>query len=168
MVERRRPEGIRRISADHYFLERGFVYFSAKPVVVSTVLGSCVAVTLWDSRLRAGAMCHFLHAAARNPAQATPVYGNAATKALLSLMDDAGSNRKDLEAQIIGGASLQGQENSKGIEAARRMLSRRGVRVVSEDTGGRMGRKVVFDLYSGEVAVLKVHKLRDSDWQLPQ
>lgn len=164
MVERRRPEGIRKLSADHYFLEPGYVYHSKQAVVVSTVLGSCVAVTLWDSRQRSGGICHFIYPATADPAEATPVYGNAATAALVNLMDQSGSRRGDLEAQIIGGAQCNGSGEGRSVKVARRMLQRKGIRIVSEDIGGSLGRKVVFDIFSGEVAVLKVHKLRNGDW----
>ena len=50
------------------------------------------------------------------------------------------------------------------MSVARRALSRRGIRVASEDVGGSLGRKIVFDTGSGQVAVLKVRNIRKSDW----
>jgi chemotaxis protein CheD len=41
---------------------------------------------------------------------------------------------------------------------------REGIRVVSEDTGGEKGRKIVFNTGTNEVAVLKVDRLRKGDW----
>jgi chemotaxis protein CheD len=83
-------------------------------------------------------------------------------------MDEAGSVRTDLEAQIFGGAvggkGFDERLGTRNVEVARRMLTRKGIAVVSEDTGGQRGRKVVFDLATGEVAVFKVRKIRDTDW----
>jgi chemotaxis protein CheD len=79
-----------------------------------------------------------------------------------------GSKKKNLEAQIFGGAYNRvasfkdvGREN---VRVARRILARQGIRVVSEDIGGEKGRKVIFDSVKNEVAVLKVDRLRKGDW----
>jgi chemotaxis protein CheD len=50
------------------------------------------------------------------------------------------------------------------VEIARKILREKGIAIASEDVGGSVGRKIVFDLATGHVAVLKVHKVRDEDW----
>ena len=79
-----------------------------------------------------------------------------------------GSKIKNIEAQIVGGAynpelssHNMGQEN---IKIARKILVREKIVVTSEDTGGSKGRKVVFSTHTNEIAILKVEKLRKSDW----
>jgi len=155
-------------SGELYYLEPGFVCFSRSPVQIRTVLGSCVAVCLWDRRLHCGGMNHFLYPRARERRAATPKHGNAAVTALVRLMDEAGCRRQDLVAQILGGGRYaNGRSTGLGdenVRVARQALQRRGIRIVSEDTGGLMGRKVIFDTATGHVAVLKVHRLRGSDW----
>ena len=54
-----------------------------------------------------------------------------------------------------------GREN---IRIARRMLDRKQVQVVSEDVGGRRGRKIIFNTATNEIGVLKVEQLRRVDW----
>jgi len=54
-----------------------------------------------------------------------------------------------------------GHEN---VAIARSVLQKKGIAIVSEDVGGNMGRKVVFDTETGQLMTLKVHKIRDSDW----
>lgn len=151
-----------------YYLEPGYIYFSRQPTTIRAVLGSCVAVCLWDPVQGVGGMNHYLYPSTRERRKATPKYGNVAIAALVRLMDEAGSVRTDLEAQIFGGAvGGKGSDERLGtrnVEVARRMLTRKGIAVVSEDTGGQRGRKVVFDLATGEVAVFKVQKIRDTDW----
>lgn len=151
----------------NYYLEPGYIYFSRTPSLVRTVVGSCVAVCMWDRQLRYGGMNHFLHPATHDPDTATPRFGNVATAALLKIMEEAGCRRKDLVAQISGGASPDGTASSIGeenVKAARDMLERKGIPVVSEDVGGSMGRKIVFDTGTGELVVMKVHKIRSTDW----
>lgn len=54
----------------------------------------------------------------------------------------------------------------ENVRVARRILARRGISVVSEDVGGSLGRKVIFDISNGEIAVLKIRQVRRSDWIL--
>jgi chemotaxis protein CheD len=152
-----------------HYLEPGYVYVSRTPSTVRTVVGTCVAVCLWDSKLKYGGMNHFLHPRTSTPEQATPRYGNVATAALVRIMEEAGCKRGDLVAQILGGGAPEGSTDAeltgaRNVKAARDVLDRKGIRIAAEDTGGTMGRKIVFDTGTGELAVLKVHKIRDSDW----
>ena len=100
--------------------------------------------------------------------EATARYGNVATLGLLNMMEKSGSRPHNLLAQILGGASpLTNRGNrigAKNAEVARAVLQRKGIVVCSEDVGGHMGRKVVFDTVTGQVMVLKVFELRDHDW----
>ena len=47
---------------------------------------------------------------------------------------------------------------------SRKILAKQGIPVVSEDVGGRKGRKIVFNTQTNEIAVLKVGHLRKADW----
>ena len=151
-----------------YHLEPGYIYVSRRPATVRTVVGSCVAVCLWDKALQYGGMNHFLYPAIREPAHATPQYGNVATAALVQIMEELGCRRDDLVAQIFGGGSPDGARRptagDENVRVAHEVLARKGVPVVSEDTGGTMGRKILFDTGTGQSVVIKVHTLRSSDW----
>jgi chemotaxis protein CheD len=152
----------------NYFLKPGFIYVAAEPAVISTVLGSSVAVSLYDRKRRTGGMNHFRYPMATERGAATALYGNAAVLALLDMMISNGSKLKHLEAQIIGGAynpELSSEDVGRhSIRVARRILGKRGVRVVSEDAGGSKGRKVVMNTSNGELVVVKVDRLRAGDW----
>jgi len=151
-----------------YYLEPGHIYFTTEPSIVRTVLGSCVAVCLWDRKRHTGGMNHFVYPLVREATKATAKFGNVSTIRLVQLMDEAGCSRENIVAQIIGGATKESSDNGQmGVEnarVARKVLERYGIAIVSMDVGGEMGRKVIFDVGTGEVAVLKVHKLRDADW----
>lgn len=151
-----------------YFLKPGYIYLPSEPTVVSTVLGSCVAVVLWDHKRRKGGINHFQLPTCGGGDSPTARFGDASTTMLIRMMVQDGSRKTHLEAQIFGGAynrevSTQnvGGEN---IRVARRVLARHGIRVVSEDVGGERGRKIIYDAAQNEVAVLKVERLRKGDW----
>ena len=150
-----------------HYLERGCMYVSMGGGVVQTVLGSCVSVCLWDASLKCGGMNHFVYPQTAIKDQATPKYGNVATVALIKLMREEGCSIESLSAHIIGGGHPDGALDSNGwrnVEVARKILKEKGITVLSEDVGGSVGRKIVFDLATGHVAVLKVHKVRTEDW----
>lgn len=151
-----------------YYLEPGYIYLTKGSVVVRTVVGSCVAVCLWDRELGYGGMNHFLRPMIHEAELATPKYGNVATTALVMMMEDAGCEPKNIVGQILGGACPEDAKEAdlgeQNVEMARTILKKKGIAVVSEDVGGNMGRKVVFDTEAGQLMTLKVHKIRDSDW----
>ena len=151
-----------------YYLEPGYIYFNRRVATVRTVVGSCVAVCVWDSQLKCGGMNHFIRPVTFDQERATPQYGNVAIAALIKIMEEAGCERPNLVAQILGGSAPagagEGHIGQQNVEIAREMLARKKVAVVAEDVGGNVGRKIAFDTATGQLAVLKVHQLRESDW----
>jgi chemotaxis protein CheD len=161
-------EGGEKTNLIEYFLRPGFIFVPDRPAIISTVLGSCVSVCLYDRKLRRGGMNHFQLPLLPESTEATPRYGHVATVALVEMMLQQGSECPHLEAQIFGGAHdpLRCPRNIGGenVRVARRVLGRKGLRIVSEDTLGEKGRKIVFDTNTGDIAVLKVERLRAGDW----
>jgi len=156
------------LTPKNYFLEPGFIFLAAKPTIISTVLGSCVAVCIYDRKRKVGGMNHFRLPFIDDKGKTTSLYGNVATLALIRMMLYELSKTKHLEAQLFGGAynpklsSIDiGHEN---ILLARKVLANKMVPIVSEDVGGQMGRKIVFNTHTNEVGVIKVEKLRRKDW----
>ncbi len=151
-----------------YFLSPGYIYISEEPSLISTVVGSCVAVSLWDCQKERGAMAHFLYPSTDERSQASAQYGNVAIQYLIKLFLADGSKIKNLRAQVFGGAISPlggckriGPEN---VRMARQQLTRRRIPVVSEDVGGSMGRKIVYNTLKNEAIVYKVNHLRKGDW----
>ncbi len=152
----------------NYMLKPGYIYVPQQSVYISTVIGSAVAVCIFDRKKRIGGMGHFQLPHISEKGKTTALYGNVATVTLINMMLNRESVEKHLEAQIFGGAFNPdksdwdiGREN---IEEARKRLRKKRITVISEDVGGEKGRKVVFSTASNEVAVLKVDNLRDADW----
>lgn len=152
-----------------YLLQPGHLYAALEPALIRCVLGACVAVTIWDRRLAIGGMTHFVSPRTTDPAKATACFGNVSTSALVRILERQGSRLSDLEAQIFGGGHDPGigspHTGDKNVKAARKVLKRKGIKVVSEDVGGSRGRKVVFDTSNGHTGVIKVQTIRRGDWQ---
>lgn len=151
-----------------YLLEPGHIYIPAAPTLVSAVLGSAVSVCLYDRKRRVGGINHYQLPFVREKHRATAIFGNVGTIALIRMLVHDGSRLKHLEAQILGGAFNPavsprdiGRQN---LQVARRILISERIAVASEDSGGEKGRKVIFNSHTGEVAVFKADRLRQSDW----
>ncbi len=140
----------------------------ARPAVISAVVGSSVAVCIYDRMQKIGGMNLFQHPLALEPRCATARYGNVAVSALINMMINRGSKVKHLESQILGGGynTEESQQNigQENIQIAKKIIEKKKVRIASEDVGGEKGRKIVFNIALNEVAVVKVDKIRKEDW----
>ena len=135
------------------YVHPGRLEASAELVSFVTVVGTGVAVCLWDPSRRVGGMAHFLLPEA-GTAPAAPRYGDVALKSLLEKLAAFGG--RSYRAFLYGGSappivSESGHLGDRNVEAALALLRLRAVPVVARDLGGTGGRKVVFDLSLGEM-----------------
>ena len=123
--------------------------------VVKTVLESCVAVRLRIRVQEIGDMNQSLYPSYRKKEKTSEIFSNSATTALVSTMDGTGFKRCGLFARIFEGGYIDGGSGSnigeKNAPVVRKILSNKGSKVVSEVTGGSMGRKIISDVSSDHV-----------------
>ncbi len=142
------------------YLHPGHLHVSLVPCTMTTILGSCVAVCLWDPVSRVGGMNHFL-LAHHPPAEIDSArYGDSATDMLISAAARAGGSLGRLQAKLFGGACVLGKVAAgtqhlglKNVMVARERLAAHGIRVVGEDVEGPRGRKIHFQTLDGVVLV---------------
>lgn len=142
------------------YLHPGHLVVSATPCQVETLLGSCVAVGIWDEEAGVGGMNHFLLPHVAGHGVASPRFGNVAMERLVGRLVAAGARKHSMRARIFGGASvlqaLRGVAGSLGrsnVELAQRLLLDLGIPVISADVQGDRGRKVTFKTHDGTSAV---------------
>ena len=151
---------------NHYLLA-GNIQVPACAQVITTVLGSCVSVCLWDSVLRIGGMNHYMLPFWNGEGLASPKYGNIAVAKLLERLEDLGSQKRNIRAKIFGGGVVLNVTNpfmnigERNIQLAEDMLRQENIPIVSADTGGKTGRKVIFHTDSGIVFVKKLARQID-------
>lgn len=159
--------GIDSEEKEKYFLYPGYIFISKEPHLLSTVLGSCVSVCIWDPALKFGGMNHYMHAKPFKK-ERTAQFGIIAIPYLIKTLIKMGAQKHNLKAHIVGGAQnnqmgslIVGKQN---IEIAEELLRKNFIDIITFDTGGEFGRKVIFDTETGEIVIYKVKKLRDNDW----
>jgi len=148
-----------------YFLHPGYVFVSQEPYYIHTVLGSCVAIAIWDKVNHCGGMNHYVLPSAENKPNGR--YGNVSIPYLFYLMKKINSDRNNLEIHVLGGSSNETMKSSVGplnVEFALNWLKSNHYQIDSKDTGGALGRKIVFNTENGELLIYKLKKIRDSDW----
>lgn len=133
------------------------IFITGKPTLVGTVLGSCVAVCLWDSCSAIGGMNHYLLPLWNGDGLATPKYGNIAIRQLLEKLTAKGADRRHLQAKIFGGAAMWSNAEGflavgmRNIELAQQQLKELKIPVVASDVGGTQSRKIFFNTGDGSV-----------------
>ena len=96
-----------------YFLYPSSLFVSKEPYVVKTILGSCVAICIWDKRLKIGGMNHYMLPNWNGNDLASPKYGNIAIDKLINKLLLLGSKKEDLIAKIFGGGDmLEGKQTN--------------------------------------------------------
>lgn len=141
-------------------LRPGDFHFACEPAHISTLLGSCVSITLWHPRRRIGGMCHYmLTERLRSPTQKLDGrYADEAFELFLREVEKAGTRPAEYQAKLFGGANMfVGNKGggldigSRNIEYGRQLLASKNIALMSEHVGGSGRRKLHFDVQTGDV-----------------
>lgn len=145
------------------YLYAGQLYVSATPTRITTILGSCLAMGVWDPVTGVGGMNHYMLPQDVGMNCGTPRYARTAIAQLFEQLDAAGANFRRLQAKLFGGACVMASFQSAGMdlgsrnaEVARDYLHKARIPIVVEDLGGTRGRKVIFRTDTGMALVRKV------------
>lgn len=142
-----------------------------KNAVITTLLGSCIAVCLFDQRNGIIGMNHFmLPGDFRSEEIITSQdsrYGIHAMELLINDMMKKGANRKNLKSKIFGGGYVLNQSFSNiadaNIEFARTFLNMEEIEILTEDIAGSYGRKIYFFAENTAVYVKKIRRSNISE-----
>ncbi len=142
------------------------------PVKLVTVLGSCVSVVLFNSRLRMAAMCHALlprvvNGKAGDGMEAPFRYIQYAVPEMILRFRRSGIGPEETDVCIFGGSDMffsrtagirlpsVGQQN---IETALDIIRQAGLNVKNADMGGTVGRKIFFYPHTGELWIKRLNQ----------
>ncbi|WP_141731079.1 chemotaxis protein CheD [Oligoflexus tunisiensis] len=122
--------------------------------VVRTVLGSCIAVVLYDPAKLLAGVNHYLlpEPSSESDRKNRLKYGVFAIPDLVQALVDMGSAPSRLRAEIYGGAAVVDHLvgsftiGDKNIDLAESCLAQLRIPIVAADVGGQNGRKIAFHL----------------------
>lgn len=142
------------------FLMPGQLDFGRAPMRMRTLLGSCVAVTLWHPQRRIGGMCHFLLPSRRRTPDQVPDgrYGDEALEWMVRAIGKAGTRPNEYVAHLYGGADTLPEGagvklniGERNIEQGWTLIDQHGFQLENVDVGDFIPRTVTLDLATGEV-----------------
>ncbi|MFK7735808.1 MAG: CheR family methyltransferase [Pirellulaceae bacterium] len=136
----------------------GDIFASSKPAEVSTVLGSCVAVCLWDRKLRIGGMNHFALADGNPMSRNAASIGIHAMELLINEIMKLGGGRRRLQAKVFGAGRVLDEGDPNGVGARnekfiREFLETEKIPITAEYLGSDRGIQVIFEPHTGKVRV---------------
>jgi len=141
-------------------LKAGEFHFGGGATRISTLLGSCVSITLWHPRKRIGGMCHYMLTERERPVDA-PLDGRYASEAFelfLRHVEREKTRPAEYQAKLFDGANMFNQTaggkmdvGARNIDFGMKLLASRHIAVVARHIGGSGRRKLHFDLWSSDV-----------------
>ena len=151
----------------------GEYYSSFGPEYISTVLGSCVAIALYDAQHKIGGLNHFILAKGgsngRNDSGLVGRFGEFAVELLINDMLQKGAVRANLTAKVFGGSNVFNISNPKmpqvgndNINFAFSYLERENIPVIASDTGGVEPRKIIYDPSSSKIWLKRIKSDREN------
>lgn len=145
------------------YLKPGEVAVASQPILVRTILGSCIAVTMFSPSRRVGGICHAMMPDSCGKRRDLR-YVNTAIHYIYRKVWEFGA-ADDLEIKLFGGAQVlaAGRDSAgnltvgmKNVARAQEILAELGLTVVKTVVGGRRGRKLFFSIRNGDVYVARL------------
>jgi chemotaxis protein CheD len=146
------------LKSDHTAVGIGQAVVASEPTRLTTILGSCIALTMYSPQRRLGMLSHIVlpHSAG---SIATPAkFADTAVPHMISTLKEHGVRPGELIAKIAGGACMFGdgkfmQIGDSNVQATQKALEAAGIRIAGQNVGGTLGRRICFDLSTGCVTV---------------
>lgn len=146
------------------FLKPGELTVTETPTQVSTVLGSCIALTFFNPRLKYGAICHAMLPQGRD--KSSYKYVNEAFDYMLGRFSLAGIERYEIEVKLFGGSEVLARTTARtsltvgrqNIDEAKKLIEQEGLTLHASNIGGPLGRKLHFYTHTGEVLLKRLQQ----------
>jgi chemotaxis protein CheD len=148
-------------------LQPGQLYLARSPMILQTILGSCVGATFWSAKLGAGALCHgVLPRCPRNIGGSDGHrYVDFSIRYLAQEFDALGARRDEIEVKLFGGADVLSVAPDRvgrptigalNCKVALEVLEQEGFHVAASDLRGLRGRTIHFHTGTGEVLLYRL------------
>jgi len=144
----------------------------APNIILSLGIGSCVVITLYDTRRKIGGLAHVMLPDSNSLTGQRPAYhcADTAIATLLKELISRGAKHQNMVAKIIGGAQMFACSSNSGpsigkqnVRRIRQILDRERIPLKGEDTGNRHGRNIEFYLDSGKVMIENVMRKKSME-----
>ncbi len=136
----------------------GQAVVTREPARLTSILGSCVAITMYAPKLQLGMLSHVVLPNGNGNLAAPAKFADTAVPYMLSVMRERGVRPGELVAKVAGGACMFGGGRFMDIgecnaRVAIAELEAAHVPIVARDIAGNVGRRICFDLSTGNLTV---------------
>jgi chemotaxis protein CheD len=146
----------------------GEFFVSRDPMIVYTVLGSCISACIRDPVAGVGGMNHFMlpepKEKARDSWGESTRYGFYAMELLLNEILKLGGLKSRLELKLFGAGKIydgQMDVGARNTEWVLNYVKTEGLSMVGRDLGGVYPRKIYYFTESGRVLMKKIERLKN-------
>lgn len=129
-----------------HVIQGEFSVVSDPDIVLTTILGSCVAACIWDASAGVGGMNHFLLPGDSDSGDSMK-FGVNSMELLINGLLQKGAVRSRLQAKLFGGAQVVANLSDVGAkngEFAEHFLRCEGIPCVAQSLGGDRARRIRF------------------------
>lgn len=148
------------------YLRPGDFCFGEGNLRITTLLGSCVSITLWHPLLAHGGMCHYMLPSRKQSRGNLPLdgkYGDEAMEMFMLELKKRHAVPGQYQVNVYGGGNMLDNNapvsmdiGKQNIETAHRLLDKYGFTISYDHLGSYGHRKIAFDVWSGEVRLIHV------------
>lgn len=150
------------------YLKPGEMHLTREPSLITTVLGSCISITMHHKATGFSIICHAVMPsrleARKRDEEGRDIfqYVDSSLEWMLSQCRKNSIKPGSVEVKMFGGAALFHDAKSvrrdlgvgkRNIEIAIEMLKKNTVKLSAWNVGGNQGRKLIFNTLTGEVLV---------------
>ncbi len=162
------------------YLKPGELHISSEPSLVTTVLGSCVSVTMFNRRLGIGAICHGMlpecsssdsrrclsSGICKDSCRDCLKYVDCSIYSMIGQFQKLGIGSNEIEVKLFGGANVLQVRNgadsntvgNQNIKKAMQVINSEKLKLTASDVGGERGYKIIFYPHTGEVMKKRIKK----------
>jgi chemotaxis protein CheD len=177
-----------KITPAHLYLKPGEMSILEMPTLVTTILGSCVAVTLYNRRLEIAAISHALLPHCKRRAYKNNVhdllhgecvqcsdafkYVDCAVSMMIEAFSRFGITAAETQVQLYGGAKMIAAPKQPGgmepvglqnSSVAQKVIADHRLTLYAYDIGGTAGRKISFNTKTGHITLHKTVRKTSKD-----
>ncbi len=156
------------------YLHQGEIYFGDKRVLISTVLGSCLSITMYSKKLKLGGISHcqlpYCHSKSCDMCGEAFKYVDCTLEKMIGKFEKLKIKREDIEIKAFGGGDvlITKEESQKSktigrqnIAALTNWMEQNKLKLSSYDLGGKRGRKIFFIPTTGEIFLKRINDEED-------
>lgn len=149
----------------------GEMEVAKSPKILKTILGSCVALILYDKVKRVGGMAHIFlpNKKESNKHEPDSKFANTAVPALLEEVIRLGAKKQNIMAFMVGGGNIfkpirknnQPTVAEMNVKSTKQSVENANLPLIGFDVGRDQGCKVSFDLSTGDMIVVDLKQIKN-------